>query len=120
MKKHLLAPTLTALVLLAGCGGSDDGNDDATAGGGGSASDVRACSEVWKVGETLDLDTYEGCQDGNTIVAAVTRGCYDANNKYVGQVATFEDRLWVVQEGTDQKTGEGGTPGKVTDVDPGC
>lgn len=72
-----------------------------------------------RAGRTL-CRSYEGCGNGATIVAAITRGCYDDNNEYVGQVASFEDRLWALQEGTDPTTGGGGTPGKVSDVAPAC
>lgn len=94
----------------------------AACGGGGSSDPAEMtsqCSDVWKIGTTLDLDTYEGCEEDGTILIAVTMGCYDADQKYVGQFSSYQNRLWVVQTGTD-KNGRGGTPGKVTDVDPNC
>jgi hypothetical protein len=110
-----------ALLGLGGCGGSDSDSGSEDTSFEDALADLPQCSDVWKVGETLDLSTYEGCQDGpDSVVAAVTSGCYDADSKYVGQVATYEDRLWVVQTGTDPKTGKGGTAGEVTDVNPHC
>ncbi len=126
MKQAAILVVALAAFVLGGCGGDgdSDGSGDASNSSDQSLedalSDLPQCSDVWKVGETLDLSTYEGCQDGDTVEAAITNGCYDADAKYVGQVATYEDRLWVLQTGTDPKTGEGGTPGTVTDVDPGC
>jgi hypothetical protein len=115
MKTIALFTATAALALgLTACG-SDDPDD-----GHNAADSVPDCSDVWVVGEEIDLSTYEGCTDGDKIVAAVTRGCHDENSEYVGQVATFEDRLWVLQEGTDPTTGEGGTPGEVTEVAPAC
>jgi hypothetical protein len=100
---------------LGACGGA--GKSD----GGDAAANEQKCSETWKVGTTIDLNTYGGClNDDGDIEVAITQGCYDANSNYIGQFATFDDRLWVVQKGTDDKTGEGGTPGQVTDVDPKC
>ena len=119
MKRSVLVLVALAAVV-SGCGGDASKDNDAAESVEDAIADTPQCSDIWEVGATLDLNTYEGCQDGDEFVAAVTRGCYDAESKYVGQVATFEDRLWVVQEGTDQSTGEGGTPGKVTDVDPKC
>ncbi|KQY62400.1 hypothetical protein [Nocardioides sp. Root140] len=114
MNKTVLPLVVLALLGLGACG------DDSRGGGDDESSGTPACSDVWEVGETLDLNTYEGCEDGDSIVAVVTMGCYDADSKYVGQFTAYEDRLWVVQSGTDQKTGDGGTPGKITDVDPEC
>ena len=115
MKKIALFTAIAALALgLTACGSDDPDEGDS------AADSVPDCEDVWVVGEELDLSTYEGCTDGDTIVAAVTRGCHDENSEYVGQVATFEDRVWVLQEGTDPTTGEGGTPGEVTDVAPAC
>lgn len=116
MKKSAIC--VAVLVALAGCGGDSD--DDGQAAVDEMFGDVPECSEVWQVGETLDLATYEGCQEGDNISAAVTSGCYDDENNYLGQVASYEDRLWVLQTDTDPKTGEGGTPGEITDVDPTC
>lgn len=116
-----IVTVLALSVALVGCGGDGDGDgDDSDASGDGGGYGVPECSDVWKVGETIDLNTYEGCHDGGTIEIGITQGCYDAKNKYRGQFATYKDELWVVQTGTDPKTGQGGKPGKVTDVDPKC
>lgn len=127
MKKTVLSLLFVATALgFTGCGGSssDQGSESDQGSDVQSLEDAISnspkCSDVWKVGETLDLSTYEGCLDGDTLIAAVTSGCYDTKNQYVGQSATYKDTLWVVQTGTDPKTGEGGTPGKVTDADPKC
>lgn len=119
MKKSVRVLVALAVVGLGACGGGSDKITDEEA-ADQLFGDSPKCSQVWKVGETLDLATYEGCETApDEILAAVSSGCYDADSNMIGMFATFEDRLWVVQEGTD-KDGKGGTPGKVTDVDPKC
>ena len=118
MKKFVPVLVALAAVSLGGCGGSDDAEDPGES-ALDSTTDAPKCSEIWKVGETLDITPYDGCEDGDTYIVGTTSGCYDAESNYIGQVATYKD-LWVVQKGTDPKMGTGGTPGKVTDVDPEC
>ena len=115
MKKAVLVMAMLLLVGLGGCGGSDK----AAGKSNDSGSDTK-CADIWKVGKTLNIDGYAGCQDGDTYIVGVTSGCYDAESNYIGQSANFKKQLWVVQKGTSDQTGEGGTPGKVTDVDPKC
>lgn len=118
MKQYVPVFVALAAFSLAGCGGGSDDSKGANK-SNDSGSDTK-CADIWKVGKTLNLDDYEGCQDGDTYIVGVTSGCYDAESNYIGQTANFEKRLWVVQKGTSDQTGEGGTPGKVTDVDPKC
>lgn len=112
--------------MLGGCGGEDESAGRERPDSGLSSTDgaddggLPDCSKIWKVGRTLDLDSYEGCDDGDTVIAYVGSGCYDAEGNYVGVFSAFEDRLWVVQVGASDQTAKGGTPGKVTDVRPEC
>lgn len=112
------ALTVLWVAAVAGCGGETPEDDDNAL--GDPFTEMPPCSEVWQEGKTLDLDTYEGCRDDDHIELAVTSGCHDENGEYRGQVATYQDELWVLQTGTDPETGEGGTPGEVTRVPPEC
>ncbi|HYH33782.1 MAG TPA: hypothetical protein VD814_01385 [Nocardioides sp.] len=102
-----------ALLAFSACGG-DDEPDTVSFGAEGRP----ACEDVWVVGQELDLNEYEGCDDGDTVVVAVSLGWEDGRGGFC-QEATYEDRLWVMQRGVDED-GNGGTPGTVTDIRPTC
>lgn len=103
MKRTLVAAAL--LSVLAACGGGDDdvsGEDLADA-----LDDMPKCSEVWVAGETLPED-YGGCDDGDTIVAAVSTECSDGTSLY-----GFDDRFYALG-GEEIVEAAGGS----TDTDP--
>lgn len=81
-----LAATIAGAALaLTACSGSDDSEDSEDF---ADWEDVPACSDVWIVGETLP-DPYEGCMDGDSLVAAVFFTCDDPANNYT----SYEDAL---------------------------
>lgn len=128
MKITLAVAAALAALVLTGC--SDDSSDkdngdktssssnDETAAVGDDT--VPACEDVWVDGQELDLSSYEGCLDGDTIIAATTSGCYDQKSlEYRGQFAEWNGH-YVIQTGTDPKTGQGGEAGTITAEDPAC
>ncbi|MCL3836891.1 hypothetical protein [Aeromicrobium duanguangcaii] len=125
VKKLVSILAVLTLILLGGCGSdgsaADDGIDSSLSSTDGADDGALPdCSKIWKVGRTLDLDSYEGCDNGDEVVPYIGSGCYPRDGNYIGVSANFEDRLWVVQEGASDQTAKGGTPGEVTDVDPKC
>lgn len=57
-----------------------------------------SCSNVWVAGQTLP-EGYEGCTDGEALVAHVYFECADGET-----LSSYEDRLWVL------------TPGEIADA----
>lgn len=116
MKKVVAALAVPAAFLAFSACGSDDSGVNAD---NPSSADYPVCEDVWVVGETLDLSTYDGCTiEGDSVMAAITQGCYSADGEYLGQFSAYDDSLYVLQTGTDPKTGSGGTAGVVTDTNP--
>ena len=63
-----LAVVFALLVLSTGCGDKEQKAEDPIQG-----EEFPACAELWQVGNELPAD-YEGCLDGDTLVASVIDG----------------------------------------------
>lgn len=99
MRRHLMTMTATTLLLvgaLAACGSDDadeKGNDSSSSSQTDEGSGYPACDDVWVVGEPLP-EGYEGCDDGGTIIAAVSTDCQDGM-----QMISHDDTYWAVSGG---------------------
>lgn len=98
MRRLVLALAVPAL-LMAGCSSDDDGGtpagerSDSSASSTDAAATYPACDDVWQAGQTLP-DGYEGCQEGDSVVAAVYYEC-----KTGGQYTSYDDALFALEGG---------------------
>ncbi len=88
--KTQMATALLAVAFVVGCSSDDTSGSSSNGGGGG----MPACDDVWVDGNTLPKD-YEGCLNGNTIEAAVTRDCKDGT-----KFTTYQDHFYAVLDDT--------------------
>jgi hypothetical protein len=80
---------------------SDTGNNGSAPAESSAAAEFPACADVWVVGQALPED-YEGCVDGDALVANAAFECSDSDE----QLASYEDRLWVLTPGTIADAGD--------------
>ena len=86
------------MVSLVACSSDEDDN-----GGNDLLGNYPSCSDTWVDGETLPED-YEGCDEGDTIIAGVSYECQDGS-----RIFTYEPEgsgFYTLADGTIVEVGE--------------
>lgn len=108
MRTTLLGLAAVLALSLTACSSDDsDESADGDSSAGSSAADLQSgvpdCADVWVDGGSLPED-YEGCRDGDTIVASFTWDCEDGRTftSSMPGYGFLGGELWITPDGLDE------------------